>query len=174
MPASDNRQRIVSSRSFISHSANSASNSGASSLLRSPNSARMRGSGCFRCGVAATSTPPQSLVSHQVWRAFKCDRLVSIDWTVKETSAGARLHFCWQERGSPPVREPAQKGFGSRLIGVSQEKSRRSRSRRVRHLHPGSVSGPCPTLIMRTQRTCLPDFIFLLTRKSRHASLHGS
>ena len=48
---------------------------------------------------------------------------VSIDWTVKETSAGARLHFCWQERGGPPVREPTQKGFGSRLIGVSFEES---------------------------------------------------
>jgi len=48
---------------------------------------------------------------------------VRVDWTVNQTSVGARLHFCWEERGGPPVREPSQKGFGSRLIGASFEES---------------------------------------------------
>lgn len=48
---------------------------------------------------------------------------VRIDWTVKDASDGPRLQFCWEERGGPPVREPSQKGFGSRLIGASLEES---------------------------------------------------
>jgi PAS domain S-box-containing protein len=49
---------------------------------------------------------------------------VRTNWTVSEGADGARLQFCWEERGGPPVREPSQKGFGSRLIGASLEESR--------------------------------------------------
>jgi two-component system, chemotaxis family, CheB/CheR fusion protein len=49
---------------------------------------------------------------------------VRIDWTICEGADGTSLQFCWEERGGPPVREPSQKGFGSRLIGASLEESR--------------------------------------------------
>lgn len=45
---------------------------------------------------------------------------VSLHWTAS-TEAGLRL--CWEETGGPPAREPAGRGFGSRLIerGLSRD-----------------------------------------------------
>jgi two-component sensor histidine kinase len=37
---------------------------------------------------------------------------VAIAWTMD----GGRFRWRWQESGGPPVREPASKGFGSRMI----------------------------------------------------------
>jgi PAS domain S-box-containing protein len=37
-------------------------------------------------------------------------------WTVEEGQGGSRLRFEWIERGGPPVRPPAQRGFGTRMI----------------------------------------------------------
>jgi two-component system, chemotaxis family, CheB/CheR fusion protein len=48
---------------------------------------------------------------------------VRVEWTVRRAGDSARLQLCWQERGGPPVREPDQKGFGSRLIEASLEES---------------------------------------------------
>lgn len=48
---------------------------------------------------------------------------VHIDWTVLDDPSGARLRICWEERGGPPVRPMDHKGFGSKLIEVSMEKS---------------------------------------------------
>ena len=41
---------------------------------------------------------------------------VNISWTVETTGASARMEFLWKELGGPPVRLPARKGFGSKLI----------------------------------------------------------
>ncbi|GJE09472.1 sensor histidine kinase [Methylobacterium longum] len=51
---------------------------------------------------------------------------VLVTWTTQEAiKAGQelQLHFRWQESGGPPVRPPARKGFGSRLIerGLANE-----------------------------------------------------
>jgi two-component system CheB/CheR fusion protein len=48
---------------------------------------------------------------------------VHIDWTVLDDPSGARLRICWEERGGPPVQPIDHKGFGSKLIEVSLEKS---------------------------------------------------
>jgi two-component system CheB/CheR fusion protein len=48
---------------------------------------------------------------------------VHIDWTVLDDQSGARLRICWEERGGPPVQPIDHKGFGSKLIEVSVEKS---------------------------------------------------
>jgi PAS domain S-box-containing protein len=48
---------------------------------------------------------------------------VSIDWTVLDEPAGSRVRICWEERGGPPVQQTERKGFGSKLIEVSLEKS---------------------------------------------------
>jgi PAS domain S-box-containing protein len=41
---------------------------------------------------------------------------IRIAWDVQPTGSGSRLHFRWEESGGPPVRPPARRGFGSRLI----------------------------------------------------------
>ncbi|HEX2555959.1 MAG TPA: HWE histidine kinase domain-containing protein [Microvirga sp.] len=41
---------------------------------------------------------------------------VDLAWSVETLSDGARFRFNWTERDGPPVRPPARKGFGSRLI----------------------------------------------------------
>src|SRR5258706_4221079 len=46
---------------------------------------------------------------------------VRVAWTLREVADGERLQLCWEERGGPPVQEPGQKGFGSRLIEASME-----------------------------------------------------
>lgn len=37
-------------------------------------------------------------------------------WELLSDDAGRRLALQWRERGGPEVREPAQKGFGLRLV----------------------------------------------------------
>src|SRR6185369_4258075 len=41
---------------------------------------------------------------------------VSITWTAELHASAPRFIFVWQELGGPPVLEPANAGFGSRLI----------------------------------------------------------
>ena len=41
---------------------------------------------------------------------------VSIGWTISRDNEPEELHFCWRERGGPPVTPPSRRGFGSRLI----------------------------------------------------------
>ena len=48
---------------------------------------------------------------------------VRIDWTVFDEPTGPRVRICWEERGGPPVHQTDRKGFGSKLIQVSFEKS---------------------------------------------------
>jgi PAS domain S-box-containing protein len=80
--------------------------------------------------LAASQALVMTLVLHELaTNAVKYGALsnttgrVRIDWTIEEGSNGARLHFCWEERGGPVVKEPRERGFGSRLIGVSLEES---------------------------------------------------
>lgn len=45
---------------------------------------------------------------------------VSLDWNQSLDEAGARhMTLLWAERGGPPVRAPARRGFGSRLLARS-------------------------------------------------------
>lgn len=48
---------------------------------------------------------------------------VEMHWHVASGDEGLGLRILWQERGGPPVTQPAQRGFGSRLIegGVEAE-----------------------------------------------------
>ena len=48
---------------------------------------------------------------------------VHIDWTVLDDPSGTRLRICWEERGGPTVQPIDHKGFGSKLIEVSLDKS---------------------------------------------------
>ena len=43
---------------------------------------------------------------------------VGLSWTLRPGAPDApnRLDLLWRERGGPPVREPAKRGFGSKLI----------------------------------------------------------
>jgi two-component sensor histidine kinase len=41
---------------------------------------------------------------------------VTLDWEVVDEAAGRTLRLIWTETGGPPVTEPVQRGFGSRLI----------------------------------------------------------
>ncbi|WP_165820045.1 sensor histidine kinase [Microvirga sp. KLBC 81] len=48
---------------------------------------------------------------------------IRISWSTPTASSGQRLIMRWEERGGPPVKPPARKGFGSRLIqdGLARE-----------------------------------------------------
>jgi two-component sensor histidine kinase len=48
---------------------------------------------------------------------------VLIAWAIEPTPEGNRLVLRWQEKNGPPVSEPSQKGFGSRVIerGLAHE-----------------------------------------------------
>jgi PAS domain S-box-containing protein len=48
---------------------------------------------------------------------------VSIEWTVVDAGSERSIQLHWQEQGGPPVRPPAHKSFGSRLIENSFEKA---------------------------------------------------
>ena len=48
---------------------------------------------------------------------------VRLDWTIKDGADGVHLQINWEERGGPAVRPPQRKGFGSRLIAASLDKS---------------------------------------------------
>jgi len=41
---------------------------------------------------------------------------VAVQWSVFSTPGGPRLRLVWCERGGPPVKAPAQEGFGTRLV----------------------------------------------------------
>ena len=41
---------------------------------------------------------------------------IKVSWTLGNASAPHELHLTWEEAEGPPVREPAQRGFGTRLI----------------------------------------------------------
>jgi two-component sensor histidine kinase len=41
---------------------------------------------------------------------------VTISWHVTGSGSEARLSFRWEERGGPPAKPPARKGFGSTLL----------------------------------------------------------
>ncbi|BAR47245.1 MULTISPECIES: GAF domain-containing protein [Methylobacterium] len=44
------------------------------------------------------------------------DGRVEMSWSIREGDGGPLLRLAWRERGGPPVRLPARKGFGTRLI----------------------------------------------------------
>lgn len=44
------------------------------------------------------------------------DGKVEVSWTTKPSARGERLFLSWRERGGPPVKPPARKGFGTRLM----------------------------------------------------------
>ena len=44
------------------------------------------------------------------------DGRIRIRWTLNGESASRRLHLIWEETEGPPVRKPARRGFGKRLI----------------------------------------------------------
>jgi two-component sensor histidine kinase len=48
---------------------------------------------------------------------------ILIAWTIETAPAGKRLLLSWKEKDGPPVRPPAHKGFGSRVIerGLAHE-----------------------------------------------------
>jgi PAS domain S-box-containing protein len=41
---------------------------------------------------------------------------ISIEWSIMDDGEQPRLCFHWEERGGPPVKTPARRGFGSRMI----------------------------------------------------------
>jgi two-component sensor histidine kinase len=41
---------------------------------------------------------------------------IKVHWKLKRLNALDRLHLRWEEAGGPPVRKPARRGFGTRLI----------------------------------------------------------
>ncbi|MFD0466254.1 PAS domain S-box protein [Microvirga aerilata] len=41
---------------------------------------------------------------------------VEIRWSLDETDSPGHFHLRWEESGGPPVRPPARRGFGTRLI----------------------------------------------------------
>jgi PAS domain S-box-containing protein len=44
---------------------------------------------------------------------------VLLDWEIKHQSSDPTLIFSWSERDGPPVRPPAEAGFGSKLIAAT-------------------------------------------------------
>jgi two-component system CheB/CheR fusion protein len=46
---------------------------------------------------------------------------VHVDWALRQGQDGARLRFCWEERGGPRASEPERTGFGTRMIAASFE-----------------------------------------------------
>lgn len=42
----------------------------------------------------------------------------ALTWRIEGSDETAELVIAWRERGGPPVRPPARRGFGSRLIGM--------------------------------------------------------
>ncbi len=58
--------------------------------------------------------------------ALSCDGgHVQVRWAIDETGDVPQLVLDWVERGGPPVAEPAQKGFGSRLIAMGLSGARK-------------------------------------------------
>jgi len=48
---------------------------------------------------------------------------ILIGWTMETAPAGKRLLLSWKEKGGPPVKAPAHRGFGSRVLerGLAHE-----------------------------------------------------
>lgn len=49
---------------------------------------------------------------------------ISVDWQVEKSNQGDLVQLEWRESGGPPVEQPRQRGFGSRLIqhGMAPER----------------------------------------------------
>jgi len=43
--------------------------------------------------------------------------MVTVEWSIEPAADHDELRLTWRERGGPAVVEPAQRGFGTRLIG---------------------------------------------------------
>jgi len=41
---------------------------------------------------------------------------ISIGWSVEQGTAGRELTIRWVETGGPPVKDPEQRGFGTRFL----------------------------------------------------------
>jgi two-component sensor histidine kinase len=41
---------------------------------------------------------------------------IRVHWTLNDEGASKRLRLIWEEAEGPPVRQPARRGFGTRLI----------------------------------------------------------
>jgi two-component sensor histidine kinase len=41
---------------------------------------------------------------------------IRVHWALNDEGASTRLHLIWEETEGPPVRKPARRGFGTRLI----------------------------------------------------------
>ena len=41
---------------------------------------------------------------------------IQLSWKVEPSPSATKLHLAWSEEGGPPVKAPAHKGFGSRLL----------------------------------------------------------
>jgi two-component sensor histidine kinase len=89
-------------------------------LLNNPERVRMFGP---RVPLSPRLAVVLSMIVHEIaTNAAKYGALsnesgaVVLDWEIVEDSAGRQLRLIWTEAGGPPVVEPVQRGFGSRLI----------------------------------------------------------
>jgi two-component sensor histidine kinase len=57
----------------------------------------------------ATNAAKYGSLSNRVGRVY-------ITWSIAKTNGSGQFTFRWQERGGPPVSQPAQKGFGSAVL----------------------------------------------------------
>jgi PAS domain S-box-containing protein len=66
----------------------------------------------------ALSMAFQELITNAIKYGALCNEegTVDISWTVAPGKEGSRLVLQWRESGGPPVKAPARRGFGSRLI----------------------------------------------------------
>jgi len=89
-------------------------------LLNNPERVRMFGP---RVPLSPRLAVVLSMIVHEIaTNAAKYGALsnesgaVVLDWEIVEESTGRQLRLIWTEAGGPPVVEPVQRGFGSRLI----------------------------------------------------------
>jgi len=89
-------------------------------LLNNPERVRMFGP---RVPLSPRLAVVLSMIVHEIaTNAAKYGALsnesgaVVLDWEIVEDSTGRQLRLIWTEAGGPPVVEPVQRGFGSRLI----------------------------------------------------------
>ena len=88
-----------------------------------------RGDGSrIRCAGPSVRLSPKSALAlamalHELctnavkYGALKGDQgRVGIEWQATNTAGAPRLRLRWEESGGPPVREPTEHGFGSRLL----------------------------------------------------------
>jgi two-component sensor histidine kinase len=89
-------------------------------LLNNPERVRMFGP---RVPLSPRLAVVLSMIVHEIaTNAAKYGALssesgtVALDWEIVEDGTGRQLRLIWTEAGGPPVVEPVQRGFGSRLI----------------------------------------------------------